>query len=244
MKIVQADSHQEAISIVAGMILERVLAHPSSVIGLATGKTMEPVYEALVREAKEKSIDFSECRFFMLDEYIGISADHKSSFRTYIKERVLNPLGIRNEQVTFPPADASNISAAASEYENKIKSLGGIDLQLLGVGRNGHIGFNEPGSLKSSRTRLVELTQSTIDANRSEFPGEKMPSTALSMGIGTILEAKNLLLLATGEAKALVIKHVLNHHEDLDCPVTFLKDHPHFTLVVDPAAASKINLKI
>jgi len=244
MKIVQTDSLHEASQVVAGMILERILAHPDTVLGLATGKTMEPVYEALVKEARETQVSFSQCRFFMLDEYLGINPNHPSSFRTYIKERVLRPLGIEDHQCTFPPADSENIEAAALGYEEKIKSLGGIDLQLLGVGRNGHIGFNEPGSLKHSRTRVVELTQSTIEANRSEFPGEEMPKSALSMGIGTILEAKNLLMLATGEAKAPVIKHILNHHEDEDCPATFLKDHPHFTLVLDPEAASKINLKI
>lgn len=244
MKIVQAESIQEASEITAGMILERVLAHPSSVLGLATGKTMEPVYEALVREAKEAQVDFSNCRFFMLDEYVGISPDHRSSFRTYIRARVLGPLGISEDQVSFPPADAEDIQSAASSYEEKIKSVGGIDLQLLGVGRNGHIGFNEPGSSMKSRTRVVDLTESTIEANKSEFQGEKMPIKALSMGIGTILEAKNLLLLATGNSKADVIKHVLNHHDDENCPVTFLKNHAHFTLVVDPLAASKINLKI
>lgn len=244
MKIVQAESLQEASTIVAGMILERVLSHPDSVLGLATGKTMEPVYEALVKEAKEKEISFSQCRFFMLDEYIGISPDHKSSFRTYIQERVLKPLGIQKEQITFPPANAVDIEYAAKEYEEAIRSAGGIDLQLLGIGRNGHIGFNEPGSAKNSRTRVVELTQSTMEANKSEFPGEKMPTSALSMGIGTILEAKNLLMLATGESKAEVIKFILNHHDDVNCPATFLKDHSHFTLVLDPAGASKINLKI
>lgn len=244
MKIVQTESYEEASEVVAGMILEKVLSHPESVIGLATGKTMEPVYEALVREAKKSEVSFESCRFFMLDEYVGISPDHKSSFRTYIQDRVLRPLGIKKEQITFPPASAVDIKAAAQEYEESIKAAGGIDLQLLGIGRNGHIGFNEPGSLGDSRTRVVELTESTLEANKSEFPGEKMPTMALSMGIGTILEAKNLLMLATGESKAEVIKYILNHHEDVSCPATFLKEHSHFTLVVDPSAGSKINLKI
>jgi glucosamine-6-phosphate deaminase len=244
MRIVQTESIQEASEVVAGMILERVLAHPSTVLGLATGKTMAPVYEALVRQARESKVSFEKTSFFMLDEYVGISLEHESSFRTYIQKRVLIPLGIKSNQITFPPADAGNLEAAAADYEERIRIAGGIDLQLLGVGRNGHIGFNEPGSPKHSRTRIVELTESTIEANQSDFPGEMMPVKAMSMGIGTILDAKNLLMLATGDSKAEVIKHILNHHDDLNCPATHLKDHSHFTLVVDPLAASKINLKI
>lgn len=244
MKIVQAESYSESSEVVAGMLLERLLSHPESVIGLATGKTMEPVYDSFVRQARESGADLTRCRFFMLDEYVGIRPDHPSSFQSYIRGRLLKPLSLTDSQITFPPGDASDHGVAGKEYEERIRSSGGIDLQLLGVGRNGHIGFNEPGSLKASRTRVVELTPSTIEANRSEFPGEAMPTHALSMGIGTILEAKALLMLATGDSKAPVIKHILNHHEDPECPATYLKEHPHFTLVLDPLAASKINLKI
>ncbi len=128
--------------------------------------------------------------------------------------------------------------------EKLLSEKGGVDLQLLGIGRNGHVGFNEPGSLKNSRTRVVKLTEETIAANRDQFVDEMIPSEALSMGIETILEAKSLVMLATGKSKAETIKYLLNHHDDPDCPATYLKSHSHFTLVLDPEAASRINLKI
>ena len=134
-------------------------------------------------------------------------------------------------------------SRGPDQYEDLLKKSGGIDIQLLGIGRNGHVGFNEPGSERFSRTRVVKLTAETIEANRDQF-SDIIPSEAISMGIGTILDSKNLLMLATGKTKAEAIKYLLNHHDDSGCPATFLKNHPHFTLVLDPDAASKINLNI
>lgn len=229
---------------VAGMVLERIEAHPASVIGLATGKTMEPVYASWAEAVKARPLDLSKCFFFMLDEYMGLSHDHPSSFKSYIQKRVLKPLNLHHDQFAFPPVHTDSIHQAAEHYELSLKESGGVDLQLLGIGQNGHIGFNEPGSLKNSRTRVVQLTAETIEANRGDFGTEAMPASALSMGIETIMDGKNLLLLATGKSKAEAIKYLLNHHDDPSCPATYLKSHPHFTLVLDPAAASKINLKI
>lgn len=244
MKIILSHSKQEAIDTVAGIVLERIEAHPASVIGLATGRTMEPVYERWVEEARSRSLDHSKCFFFMLDEYLGLRENHSSSFKSYIQKRVIDPLELHHDQFCFPPVHAHSLKEAAELYELSIKQSGGIDLQLLGIGGNGHIGFNEPGSSGNSRTRIVDLTQQTIEANRPDFGTEPMPRQALSMGIGTILDGKSLLMLATGQSKADAIKYLLNHHDDPSCPATFLKSHPHFTLVLDPDAASKINLKI
>jgi glucosamine-6-phosphate deaminase len=238
-----SDSIQEAVSTVAMMVLERIGSHPNSVIGLATGKTMEPVYETWSRLAREEKVSHEKCFFFMLDEYLGLPAGHPGSFRSYVEKRVLAPLNLHTDQFAFPPVHAG-IHEAADHYELSLKESGGIDLQLLGIGGNGHVGFNEPGSLKNSRTRMVELTTETIKANQVEFPNRDMPETALSMGIATIFEAKQLVMLATGKSKADAIKYLLNHHDDPKCPATFLKDHPNFILVLDPDAASKINLKM
>lgn len=237
-------STQEAIDTVAGIVLARIEAHPASVIGLATGKTMEPVYSAWVKEASAKAIDHSKCFFFMLDEYMSLRHDHPSSFKTYIEQRLMKPMNLHLDQFAFPPVHTDSIHEAAEHYELSLKESGGVDLQLLGIGRNGHIGFNEPGSLKNSRTRVVQLTEETIEANRSDFGTETMPSSALSMGIETIMDGKALVMLATGKSKADTIKYLLNHHDDPSCPATYLKSHPHFTLVLDPDAASKINLNI
>lgn len=171
---------------------------------------------------------------------MGLPDGHVSSFKHYIKTHVLKPLGLKESQFAFPPAHIEN---GPAHYENLIRESGGVDLQLLGIGRNGHVGFNEPGSEKESRTRIVKLTEETIEANKDEFT-DIIPHEALSMGIGTILDSKNLVMLATGKSKADAIKYLLNHHDDEKCPATFLKSHPHFTLVLDPEAASKINLNI
>lgn len=244
MRIIQAKSTQEAVDVVSSIVLEKIISHPTSVIGLATGRTMEPVYAKIVSEALNKAIKLDRAFFFMLDEYLGIPEAHPSSFKSYIKSRLLGPLLLRDTQFAFPPVHLVEDGKAGSHYETLIKEAGGIDLQLLGIGTNGHIGFNEPGSSADSRTREVELTEETKKSNQDHFGPGLMPTKALSMGIGSIMDGKELLLLATGKSKADAIKYVLNHHDDVNCPATFLKSHPRFTLVLDPEAASKISLNI
>lgn len=243
MRIILSKSTQEAIDTVATIVVDRISAHPTTVMGLATGRTMEPVYEAWARLAGDQKVSHDKTFFFMLDEYLGLPEGHPSSFRAYVENRVLKPLGLHADQIAFPPVNLGAPEASA-HYERALKVASGIDLQLLGIGGNGHVGFNEPGSMKDSRTRVVELTQETIEANRKEFSDGNVPRTALSMGIATILEARELLMLATGESKADAIKYLLNHHDDSKCPATYLKSHANFTVVLDPGAASKINLKI
>lgn len=239
MRIIQCNSKEQAIETVASMVVEKIQSHPASVIGLATGRTMEPVYASIVDQSKD--VSFEKTFFFMLDEYKGLPDNHPSTFKHYIHQHVIHPLKLKDSQFAFPPA---NLTDGGKHYEKSIKESGGVDLQLLGIGRNGHVGFNEPGSTKTSRTRIVKLTEETIAANRDQFVDQKIPTEALSMGIGTILEAKSLVMLATGKSKADAIKYLLNHHDDPECPATFLKSHPHFVLVLDPEAASRINLNI
>lgn len=241
MRIIQCLSKEEAIEAVASILSDKLSSHPASVVGLATGRTMEPVYEKLAHFCVDRKIDLSKSFFFMLDEYVGLPEGHPSSFKYYVQTHILKPLSLKESQVSFPPANKEN---GANHYEQSLKESGGVDLQLLGIGQNGHVGFNEPGSKKNSRTRIVKLTQETKKANMDQFADGKVPAEAMSMGISTILESKNLLMLATGKSKADAVKYLLNHHDDPSCPATFLKDHPHFTLVLDPEAASKINLKI
>jgi len=239
MRIILSKSTEEAVDTVTTIILDKLASHPSMVLGLATGRTMEPVYAEWVAKVRANPIKMDKAFFFMLDEYLGIDENHPSSFKSYIKDRLIHPLNLAESQFAFPPTQLSG-----EHYERLIKEAGGIDLQLLGIGVNGHIGFNEPGSSVNSRTREVKLTPETMEANKSHFGAGKMPSKALSMGIGSILEGKELLMLATGKSKAAAIKYLLNHHDDESCPATFLKSHPHFTLVLDPEAASRISLNI
>jgi glucosamine-6-phosphate deaminase len=239
MRIILSKSTEEAVDAVTTIVMDKITSHPNIVMGLATGRTMEPVYAEWVARAQKNSIKMDKAFFFMLDEYIGIDDNHPSSFKTYIKQRLMLPLKLEETQFAFPP-----IHLEGEAYERLIKEAGGIDLQLLGIGVNGHVGFNEPGSTLNSRTRVVELTDETKNSNKSHFGEGQMPSKALSMGIGSIMDGKELLMLATGKSKADAIKYLMNHHDDESCPATFLKSHPHFTLVLDPEAASKISLKI
>lgn len=241
MRIIQCKSKEEAIKYVSTLTIEKIESNPSSVIGLATGRTMIPVYAEMKNLLENSRLTFKKCFFFMLDEYLGLPENHPSSFKDYIRIHLIRPLGLQESQFAFPPVHTSESDL---QYEKAIKESGGVDLQLLGIGVNGHVGFNEPGSLKNSRTRIVKLTEETLIANADQFVDEFIPSQALSMGIGTIYESKSLVMLATGKSKADAIKYLMNHHDDPSCPVTFFKDHPHFTLVLDPEAASKINLNI
>lgn len=244
MRIIFAQSTAEAQGIVASMLLEKLELLKNPVIGLATGRTMEPVYKILTEKILSRPIKLKSSTFFMLDEYVGLSPGHSGSFKTYIDTHIRKPLSLPEDQFVFPDVHNVSLTQAALSYERSIQECSGIDLQLLGVGQNGHIGFNEPGSSKTSRTRVVKLTDETLKANKSAFKNGDIPSEALSMGVGTIMEARELVMLATGDSKAQVIKYLVNHHDDDSCPVTYLKSHPHFVLVLDPDAASKINLKI
>lgn len=238
MQIIQCQSKDQAVSKVATILFETICDEKRNVFGLATGRTMEPVYAELVKLMKNSGKDFSNKRFFMLDEYYGLTDNHESSFKFYIKTHFQNPMGFKDDQFFFPPV---HLSDAGQQYERDIRAQGGVELQLLGIGQNGHIGFNEPGSEKDSLTRRVDLTPDTIEANREQFVDDIVPVDALSMGIGTILRAKELVLLATGKSKADTIQFLVNNQENSSCPASFLKNHPRFTLVLDPEAASKIN---
>jgi glucosamine-6-phosphate deaminase len=239
MRIILSKSTSEAVDAVTTIVMDKLASHPSMVIGLATGRTMEPVYAEWVEKAMKQGLNMDKAFFFMLDEYLGIAENHPSSFKSYIKERLMLPLKLHESQFAFPP-----IHQSGEHYETLIQEAGGIDLQLLGIGVNGHIGFNEPGSKFNSRTRVVELTDETKLSNQSHFGVGEMPSKALSMGIGSIMDGKELLMLATGKSKAEAIKYLINHHDDENCPASFLKSHAHFTLVLDPEAACKISLNI
>jgi len=237
MKIILSSTPLEASNFVAERVLDHIQGNPCSVIGLATGKTMIPVYQQWIKSAKDRLIDHSRCFFFMLDEYQDLESDDSAKFENFLKNHFFTPMNIRRDQYALPTMQGD------FSYEELIKESGGIDIQLLGIGRNGHVGFNEPGSKKDSNTRIVFLSSNTLEANRDSFT-KTIPTKALSMGVGTILRSKSILLLAIGKSKSDAIKFLMNHHDDESCPATYLKNHPHFTLVLDSEAASKINLKI
>lgn len=221
----------------AAEILAAVAARPRLVLGVATGRTMEPVYARLA-DAVAEGADFGGIELFALDEYVGLAPGHPASFRSYLERRVLGPLGIPPERLHVPDGTSIEPAEEPRRYEGRIRAAGGIDLQLLGLGRNGHIAFNEPGTSLASRTRVVRLARSTRDDGRSALPpGMEPPRAGITMGVGTILEAKRLLLIATGRAKRAAADAMCFGPVSPACPASALRLHPDATLLLDREAA-------
>ena len=215
--------------------------HPF-VLGLPTGGTVVDFYANLRLFYKEKLLSFNHVVTFNMDEYAGLPEDHPQSYHSYMKRHLFQSVDILPENCHLLNAQAPDLAQECIRYENAIRQTGGITLFLGGVGKNGHIAFNEPGSTLDSRTRLVDLTPNTIQANSRFFFNDqnRVPTQALSVGIATILDAKELLFLATGTAKAAAVARLVRPGVTTDCPLTALKLHPHATLLADPAACSQL----
>src|SRR5690606_11869996 len=202
MRVIECASAAEAADLVAAEILAALARKPDLVLGLATGSTPVGVYERLVRAHREQGVSFARVRTFNLDEYIGLPADHPRSFRSFMHTHLFSGIDLPPENVHFPPVDG-DLAAGCAAFEAAIAAAGGIDVQLLGIGSNGHIGFNEPTSSLASRTRPTTLTDKTLADNARHYvPGEVQPHRATTMGIGTILEARRILLQSFGSRKA------------------------------------------
>lgn len=226
---------QAAASMIAGLVIEK----PDAILGLATGDTPVPTYQEMIRLNREGVVSFEETRTFNLDEYVGIAPDHPQSYRRFMNEQLFNHIDIDmdNTQVPSGFADAD----AAADYDAQIEAAGGVDLQVLGIGRNGHIGFNEPGSDFSRTTHIVELTENTRDANARFFDSiDEVPTHAVSMGIGTIMHAKKILLIATGANKADAVAEMLNGPITPSMPASVLALHQNVVVMLDTDAAEKL----
>ncbi|MTI18083.1 glucosamine-6-phosphate deaminase [Rhodobacteraceae bacterium RKSG542] len=244
MKTLIFKSAQQAEQKASSLIMEMVRAKPDCILGLATGGTMERVYENIVAEYQKGGVSFASVQSFNLDEYVGLAPSHPSSYHTYMKEALFKHIDIQTQNTHLPKGDAADPVAAADAYEALIETSGGIDLQLLGIGKNGHIGFNEPTSSLRSRTRVKTLTTSTLQANRQYFDSdEEMPHFAITMGIESILSARHCVLLATGESKADAAAHMIEGPLSAICPASALQFHQRVTVILDEAAASKLKLK-
>jgi glucosamine-6-phosphate deaminase len=226
----------------ARIVASAVRSKPTATLGLATGSTTVGMYEELVRLHQEQGLDFSRVVTFNLDEYLGLGADHPQSFHCFMRENFFAHVNVAARNIHIPDGTiGGNYEDYCAAYERAIRDAGGIDLQVLGIGRNGHVGFNEPTSSFGSRTRLKVLTNETIEDNRKFFsPGEEMPECAITMGIGTILEAKKILLLATGEAKAETIAEAIEGPVTASVTASCLQLHPDVTFVIDEAAGTKL----
>ncbi len=228
----------QAAQLVAGAVRKK----PKLVLGLATGSTMVGVYKHLVQIHKEGSLDFSGVVTFNLDEYLGLPATHSQSFHHFMREHLFSHVNVNLRNIHIPDGTIpGNYDRYCASYEEDIRKAGGIDLQVLGIGRNGHIGFNEPTSSLASRTRLKVLSQETMDDNAKSFaPGEVHPRCAITMGIGTILEARKIILLATGAAKAAAVAKSIEGPIASAVSASALQLHPEVTFIVDEQAASQL----
>ena len=227
----------DAGALVADEIVRLVRARPDAVLGLATGSTPLPVYEALRTRVAE--VDLSRVRGFALDEYVGIDPAHPQSYRSVITTELVEPLGLDPDHIRTPNGALETIATAGEDYERAIAEAGGIDLQILGIGTSGHIGFNEPGSSFASRTRVKTLIEQTrIDNARFFDSVDDVPRHCITQGLGTILAAKHLVLLAFGEGKAEAIAGAVEGPVTSSLPGSAIQLHPHVTVVVDEAAAS------
>jgi glucosamine-6-phosphate deaminase len=228
----------------AALLVARIVAHdlrssPHLVLGLATGKTMECVYRHLVRMHREEGLDFSLCETFNLDEYVGLFPSNPNAYRHYMNHHLFRHVNIDMRNTHLPNGMATDLEAECRNYEATIKRCGGIDLQVLGIGKAGHIGFNEPGSALQSRTRVKALTPTTLKQNAPLFGGEEhMPRRAVTMGVGTIIEARRCILLATGKSKAAVLAQAVEGPITSMVTASALQLHPRCTVVVDEDAAS------
>lgn len=224
------------------LIAEQVGYRPDCTIGLATGSSPLPIYREMAERVARRELDLSRVRFFALDEYAGLSGQHPMSYRFFLDEHVVGPCGLDPAQLRVLNGRAADLTQECRDYEVAIDEAGGIDLQILGVGHNGHIGFNEPTSSFGSRTRVVALTQQTVDANARFFDDdpEDVPLLALSQGIGTILSAGALILIASGPDKAPAIHSAIEGELTSSVPASALQLHQQATFLVDEFAGSML----
>jgi len=241
MKIITASDYQSMSRKAANIISAQVILNPNSVLGLATGSTPVGVYKQLIEWYKKDDIDFSKVHSVNLDEYVGLSPEHDQSYHYYMKDNFFSHVNIKPENTNVPNGLADDIDAECVRYDKLITNLGGIDLQLLGIGNTGHIGFNEPNEDFDKMTHKVKLTQKTIDANARFFDSvDDVPKYAVTMGIKAIMQAKKILLVANGEGKADILYRSLFGPITPVVPASILQLHPNVTVVADAAALSVI----
>ncbi|MEM8735068.1 MAG: glucosamine-6-phosphate deaminase [Planctomycetota bacterium] len=223
----------------AGQILaQQIQTVPDSVLGLATGSTPVGAYNELLRIYEAGEVSFRDCTTFNLDEYVGLPPDHVQSYRHFMQEHLFGKADFEPTQCHLPCPNIAQLDESCEEYEARIDEAGGIDLQLLGIGTDGHIAFNEPGSSLASRTRVKALTQQTRTDNARFFESiDEVPKLAVTMGIATILEAEKILLLATGENKASAVRDTVEGPISASVPATALQLHPKATILLDKPAA-------
>ena len=242
MKLIKAKNPAEAGKLAADIFEEIVRNNPRCVLGLATGSTPLPLYRELIEREKAGKIDFSKVRSANLDEYKGLSGDHPQSYRYFMNTNLFDHISIDKANTIVPDGLAKDAKAMCGEYEEKIKALGGVDIQLLGIGHDGHIGFNEPCDYFPATTHEVKLEQMTREANKRFFASiDEVPTAAYTMGIGTVMAARKVLLIATGKDKAEIVKKSFFGPVTPQVPASILQFHHDVTVIVDEEAASLLD---
>ncbi len=225
----------------ADIVIRAMREKPDLVLGLATGSTPEGLYRDLIKAHKEDGVDFSPVVSFNLDEYVGLGPDHPQSYRYFMNEKLFDHINIKPENTHVPDGMAESLRRYCAEYENMVDEAGGIDLQVLGVGRDGHVAFNEPGTSLGSRTHVTGLTRETIEDNSRFFDSpDEVPRFAVTMGIGSILDARKCLLLASGANKADAVRAAIEGPVTSAITASALQLHPDTVAIVDEAAAARL----
>ncbi|MEP6672196.1 MAG: glucosamine-6-phosphate deaminase [Chthoniobacter sp.] len=241
MEIIIQPTADDASMIAARHVARLVRDKPHAVLGLATGSTPLPMYRELVRMHKEQGLDFSGVTTFNLDEYVGLPPEHPASYHAFMWENFFGQINVQRERVHIPDGLSSHIPAFCRKYEEAIVATGGIDLQVLGIGSDGHIGFNEPSSSLASRTRIKTLTAETRRDNAQAFgDADKVPFHVVTMGVGTIMDARHVIILAFGDKKAEAIAGAVEGPITAMNPASILQMHPVATCIIDEGAATKL----
>lgn len=239
MRICRYQTAEQACRAAALVLASQLICKPESVLGLATGSTPIPMYQALIEMNHAGLVDFSRAVTFNLDEYIGIPADHPCSYHRFMEEQLFDHVNIRKAATHVPDGNAGDVIASALAYDEAIHRAGGIDVQVLGIGRNGHIGFNEPADQFVYGCHVVNLTQSTIEANKRFFASEAdVPRQAVSLGVGSIMQARQVLLIATGKDKAEAVHNAIYGEVSPRVQASILRTHPNVLFLLDQGAAS------
>ena len=242
MKLIVVNNYEELSKVAAKEFSKIIKEKENAVLGLATGGTPVGMYKELIKMYEKKELNFSKITTVNLDEYIGLNPEHNQSYRYFMNNNLFNHINIDKSNTFVPNGLAEDLEAQCKEYDQKIAELGGIDIQLLGVGNNGHIAFNEPNSELSSGTHIISLTDNTIEANARFFDNiYDVPRKAITMGVGGIMKAKKIILIASGESKAEAIKGIFSGKITTANPATMLQMHRDVTVIVDEAAAKLIN---
>ncbi len=241
MRVIVCENYEELSEQAAKIVSSQLIVKPNSILGLATGSTPVGLYQNLIEMNKKGEIDFSGVKTFNLDEYYPIKKSNDQSYDYFMKEQLFNHINIDKKNIDIPNGEAEDAKAECERYEKRLDEIGGVDLQILGIGQNGHIAFNEPDENLVAVTHLTGLTQSTIEANSRFFASaDEVPKQALTMGMGSILKAKKIIILANGANKSAAVKELLDDNIKTSNPATMLKVHPDVTLICDKEAFKEV----